>query len=53
MTDENSRVRRINTSSTDDKIRTNVRKSQDYHAKFIDAIQVELEDEDVTSRNST
>ena len=45
MTDENSRVRRINTSSTDDKIRTNVRKSQDYHAKFIDAIQVELEDE--------
>ena len=45
MAGENSRVRRINTTSTDDEIRTNVRKSQDYHAKFIDAIQVELEDE--------
>ena len=45
MAGEDSRVRRINTSSTDDEIRTNVHKSQDYHAKFIDAIQVELEDE--------
>ncbi len=45
MTDENKRIRRVNTSSTDDEIRTNVRKSQDYHAKFIDAIQIELQDE--------
>jgi superfamily I DNA and/or RNA helicase len=45
MAGEDSRVRRIDTSSTDDEIRTNVHKSQDYHAKFIDAIQVELEDE--------
>lgn len=45
MADENNRIRRIDTSSSDNEIRTNVRKSQDYHAKFIDAIQVELEDE--------
>ena len=45
MTDENKRIRRVNTSSSDDEIRTNVRKSQDYHAKFIDAIQIELQDE--------
>ena len=45
MTGENKRIRRVNTSSTDDEIRTNVRKSQDYHAKFIDAIQIELQDE--------
>ena len=45
MTDDDNRIRRINTSSTDDEIRTNIRKSQDYHAKFIDAIQIELEDE--------
>ncbi|MBA45802.1 MAG: hypothetical protein CMB31_04365 [Euryarchaeota archaeon] len=45
MTDENKRIRRVNTFSSDDEIRTNVRKSQDYHAKFIDAIQIELQDE--------
>ena len=45
MADENNRIRRIDTSSSDNEIRTNVRKSQDYHAKFIDAIQVELDDE--------
>ena len=35
MTGENSRVRRINTSSSDDEIRINVRKSQDYHATLM------------------
>ncbi len=45
MGDENTRVRRIDTSSSDDEIRTNIRKSQDYHTKFIDAIRTELEDE--------
>ena len=43
MAGEDSRVRRINTSSTDDEIRTNVHKSQDYHAKFIDAIHSNFE----------
>ena len=45
MTDQNNRVRRINTSHSDDEIQTKVRRSQDYHSRFIKAIKLELEDE--------
>ena len=45
MTGEGNRIRRINTSQSDEEKRSEFRKSQNYHANFIDAIRLELEDE--------
>ena len=55
MAEERNRIRRIDTSNSDDEIRTGIRKSQNYHANFIEAIRVELEDEmaQVESRLNT
>ena len=45
MTGERNRIRRIDTSQSEEEKRGEIRKSQNYHANFIEAIRLELEDE--------
>jgi len=45
MAEERNRIRRIDTSNSDNENSVEIRKSQNYHANFIEAIRVELEDE--------
>ena len=45
MTGEENRIRRIDTSQSEGEKRGEIRKSQNYHANFIEAIRLELEDE--------
>ena len=45
MTGERIRIRRIDTSQSEEEKRGEIRKSQNYHANFIEAIRLELEDE--------